>query len=110
MSELSESQIREYANSCDLEKLHLQYQMTSNVRPDLINHNGYYHNFIVFKRNNFLQENKIDSIPLNDIFEEVFINELISINFYAYTVLIYRRETNRNENNLKIKNTYGETI
>ena len=79
MSELSESQIREYAKSCDLEKLHQQYQYTSKNSPELIDHNGYYHNFIFFRRNNFLQQNKIDSIPLNDNFEEVFINELFSI-------------------------------
>jgi len=59
--------------------LHQRYQYTSKNSPELIDHNGYYHNFIFFRRNNCLQQNKIDSIPLNDNFEELFINELFSI-------------------------------
>ena len=43
MSGLSESQIREYAKSCDLEKLHQQYQYTSKNSPELIDHNEYYY-------------------------------------------------------------------
>ena len=79
MSDLSENQIREYTKSCDLNKFHQQYQMTSNNRPDLVNHNGYYGNLIYFIQAKCLEECNLSPGPFNSNFEQYFIDELFSI-------------------------------
>ena len=79
MSELAEKKIREYAHSYNLEKWHLQYQMTSNNRPDLINHNGYYGNLIYFIQAKCLEEYNLSPGPFNSNFEQYFIDKLLSL-------------------------------
>ena len=79
MGKITEQSIRKFSQQNSLSKLHKTYQNTSNRRPDLKDHNGFYGNVIFFLKVSYLESIGESVSPPHFNFESTFIDELFKI-------------------------------